>query len=103
MKKIGDVVPVLPVSLMSGVVLANKREWKSELELKSEAAERMTGLERAGAAINIAASAGGRVLSSALGMLEGRGLVEVKDNMYRADEKSIDILNYYSNSIKQWD
>lgn len=101
-KKVEEVIPVLPVSLISEIVLRNKGEWKSELELKSDAIKRISELESQGAPINISASACERVLSSALNMLEGRNFIEVKDNLYRANQESVSVLSYYANSIKHW-
>ena len=101
-KKIKDVIPVLPVALMSEIILSNKDEWKSELELKADAVKRIGELERQGAPINISASACEGVLSAALNMLEGRGFIEARDNLYRAREDAIELLSYYANSIAHW-
>ncbi len=76
--------------------------WKSELELKAQCAERIEQLEKAGAPIDISASAIESVLGSALSALIGRGLVDEKDNLYRMLESESDIINYYANSIVHW-
>jgi len=102
MKNIAQVVPVVPVALMSEVLKNNADEWKSELELKSLCSERIGQLERAGAPIDISHSALENVLGSALDALRGRGLVEEKDNLYRMKESETDIINYYANSIVHW-
>jgi glycerol-3-phosphate O-acyltransferase len=101
-QNIKDVIPVLPTALMSEIVLSNKDEWKSELELKADAVKRISQLEREGAPINISASACEGVLSTALSMLEGRGFVTVEDNLYRANEDAMELLSYYANSIAHW-
>jgi len=102
MKNISQVVPVVPVALMSEVLKDNATEWKSEFELKSLCSERIGQLERAGAPIDISHSALENVLGSALDALVGRGLVEEKDNLYRMKESEADIINYYANSIAHW-
>jgi len=102
MKNISQVVPVVPVALMSEVLKNTATEWKSEFELKSLCSERIGQLERAGAPIDISHSALENVLGSALAALLGRGLVEEKDNLYRMKESETDILNYYANSIVHW-
>jgi len=102
MKNISQVVPVVPVALMSEVLRNNTDTWKSELELKSLCSERIGQLENAGAPIDISHSALENVLGAALGALIGRGLVEEKDNLYRMKESETDILNYYANSIVHW-
>ncbi len=102
MNNISQVVPVVPVALMSEVLMINAAEWKSELELKSLCSERIAQLQRAGAPIEISHSALESVLGSALSALTGRGLVEEKDNLYRMKASETDILNYYANSISHW-
>jgi len=101
-QEIADVVPVLPVALMSEIVLEHQSEWLSELDLKTAASKRITQLEEKGAPIDLSASALEGVLSAALVMLEGRGLVEVKENLLRAKPEALDLLKYYANSISHW-
>ena len=102
MNNISQVVPVVPVTLMSEVLMNNAARWKSELELKLLCSERIAQLETAGAPIDISHSALESVLGSALDALIGRGLVEEKDNLYRMKESETDIVNYYANSIVHW-
>lgn len=103
MKNISQVVPVVPVALMSDVLRDNSAEWKSELELKSLCSQRISQLERAGAPIDISHSSLESVLDSALDAMIGRGLVEEKDNLFRMKESEAEILNYYANSIAHWE
>lgn len=102
MENIAQVVPVLPVALMCEILLKNKSGWHSELELKSQCSERIAELKNVGAPIEISSSALESVLGSALAALEGRGLVEENDNLYRLNESEIEIISYYANSIAQW-
>jgi glycerol-3-phosphate O-acyltransferase len=102
MHNISQVVPVLPVALMSEILVKNKDSWKSELELKSQCAERVSHLEAVGAPIDISRSALESVLGSALDILRGRGLVAEEKNLYRMNSDEADILNYYANSIAHW-
>ena len=102
MQEIADVVPVLPVALMSEILLSNRDRWLSELELKSIAIASIEDLRLRGAPIKVSAIASEGVLSAALSMLEGRSFVESKDGLLRAREESLDLLRYYANSIEQW-
>jgi len=102
MKGIGDVVPVLPVALIAEILLQNKNEWKSELELKSQAMQRIDELKSSGAPINISSSACEGVLANALTMLIARGLVDEKENLLQVEAESHLLLEYYANSIRQW-
>lgn len=102
MKKIEDVVPVLPMALMSEVVLDNQQHWLSEFQLKSQAAARIQSLRNSGAPIKISATACEGVLNGALTMLKGRGFVEEDKGLLRASPVSLDLLKYYANSIAHW-
>ena len=102
MQEIDDVIPVLPMALLSEVVLDNQSEWLSEFELKSLAATRIQALKDAGAPIKISSTACEGVLNAALNMLQGRGFVEAKDGLLRANGATIDLLKYYANSIAHW-
>jgi hypothetical protein len=102
MDKIADVVPILPVALMCEVVLANQPEWLSELGAKAVAAARIEELQAGGAPIGISAKVCEDVLAAALAMLEGRGFIESRDGLIRAQPEALDILKYYANSIEQW-
>ena len=81
---------------------SRRQHWSSELELKALAIERMAQLKQQGAPISISASACEGVFSATLTMLEGRGFVESKNGLLRASGESLDVLNYYANSIAQW-
>ena len=102
MQEIADVIPVLPVAIMSEIVLEHQSEWLSELDLKTSASRRITKLLEQGAPIDLSANALEGVLSAALVMLEGRGFVEVQENLFRAKPGAVDLLKYYANSIEHW-
>lgn len=102
MHNIAEVVPVLPVALISEVLIKNKEQWKSELEIKAECFARVGQLEKAGAPIDISSSAIESVLGSAMAALLGRGLVEEKENLLRLKPEEIEIIRYYANSIAHW-
>jgi glycerol-3-phosphate O-acyltransferase len=102
MQSISDVVPILPVALMSEVLLSKNQQWESELEIKTRALARIDVLKEKGAPINISSSACEQVLAGALDILIGRGLVKTENNLLKVNEESVDVLVYYANSIRQW-
>jgi len=102
MKRIAQVVPVLPVALVSEILRKNSEQWKSELEIKAQCVERIRELEQAGAPIDISSSALESVLGSAMAALLGRGLLEEKDNLFRMKASEMEIISYYANSIAHW-
>ena len=102
MDEISAVVPILPVALMCEVMLANQADWISDPGAKTVAVARIGDLQARGAPIKVSASACEDVLTAALSMLEGRGLIESRDGLIRAKPEALDLLNYYANSIKHW-
>ncbi len=102
MNNIEQVIPVVPIALMSEVLINNKDEWKSELELKTMCSDRIDQLRVSGAPIDISSSALESVLRAAMDNLIGRGLLHEKDNLFRMNELELDIVNYYANSIVHW-
>ena len=102
MNRIQSVIPVLPVPLMASVVLDQRIQWKSELELKTLAVKRIEELGKRGAPISVASNACEGVLSSAMTLLLARGFVVEQNGLFQADPDAITILSYYANSIKHW-
>ncbi len=102
MERIGKVVPILPIALISEILLLNQPDWKSELDLKSQASLRIDELKTRGAPINISTSAREAVLTNALSLLIGRGLIQKENNLLRVEPESHVLLEYYANSIKHW-
>jgi glycerol-3-phosphate O-acyltransferase len=102
MKNIAQVVPVLPVALVSEVLLKNCAQWHSELEIKALCIDRIRELAQAGAPIDISSSALENVLGSAMAALRGRGLLDERDNLYRMKPSETEIISYYANSIAHW-
>lgn len=102
MGRISTIVPVLPVALLSEVLIKNRAEWKNELDIKAQCAERISQLRTKGAPINISSSAIESVLGTAMSALVGRGLVEEKDNLFRINPGEQELVKYYANSILQW-
>lgn len=102
MDSIANVIPILPIALISEILLENRKTWQSALELKAQAALSIEGLRKQGAPINISASACEGVLTNAINMLLGRGLILEQDNLLCLNPESQKLLEYYANSIKHW-
>ena len=102
MLAIKDTIPITPVALMAEIVLENRQGWQSELELKAQALERMEALKQQGAPIRISSNTTENVLSGALDIIEGRGWLLAEDNLYKAADDAVVMLEYYANSIAHW-
>ena len=102
MLEIKAAIPIIPVALMSEIILANRHIWKSELEFKAQALKRIEVLKKQGAPIRISSSTTENILSGALDIIDGRGWLDTQDNLYKARDDSIVMLQYYANSIAHW-
>ena len=102
MENIRDVIPILPVAVMSSVILDNQGEWKNHLVLLSDAIKKIEKMQTQGAPINISTIAYETVLTRAIIMLKARKILEERDGLLRAYVHSTNILAYYANSIKHW-
>ena len=99
MREIGDIVPVLPVSLVATVLLKDPQRAYSELELKSAVYDLMTRLERAGAHVYIPRADHDYAITVGLRMLTLRELAVQSDGLFRAEGSETELLAYYANSI----
>ena len=98
MRKVGEVVPALPVSLVATVVLEAGRPL-SALELKGEIAELMARLTERGAHIHIPRADQDYAIEVGLRMLLLRHFVLEENGLYRANPREEILLRYYANSI----
>lgn len=102
MDKVQHVIPVLPVALMCRTLLKYQDTWLSLIELKQHACEEIESLRQQNAPITISTHAYDGVLNSAINLIRGRKLLEEHNGQYRLNPDSIEIINYYANSIGYW-
>ena len=99
MTEIGRVIPVLPVSLVASILVADgQRRW-SELELKAAAHARMAALEAGGAHLYIPRQDQDYAFGVGLRMLTLRHLVAEEDGLFQPVPEELDALAYYANAI----
>ena len=99
MRKVGEVVPVLPVSLMATVFIRRADEAISELDLKVAAHALMQELEERGAQVYVPHADADYALSVGLRMLTLRHLVGEVDGLYAVKPGEMPMLRYYANAI----
>lgn len=102
MKSIEKVIPVLPVSLVSTVMLDFKGEPKSVFEVKLAIDQLIDEIRFNGALIYFPKHNFERYTETALESLKIRHMIFESENLYRANPEMIDILSYYANSIGHW-
>ncbi|HEX8242001.1 MAG TPA: 1-acyl-sn-glycerol-3-phosphate acyltransferase [Longimicrobium sp.] len=100
MRAVGEVVPVVPVSLVATVFVRHPHAGLSELELKARVAELMEALEAAGARVYIPRRDMDYAVTVGLRMLTLRHLVlQDGDGLFAAAPGELPVLQYYANSI----
>jgi glycerol-3-phosphate O-acyltransferase len=99
MARIGRIVPVLPVSLVSRVFVASPERALSEIELKAEVLAHWRALEEAGAQVYVPRGDQDYAVTFGLRMLLQRHLVTVENGLYRAVPGELPLLRYYANAI----
>jgi glycerol-3-phosphate O-acyltransferase len=98
MRKVGDVVPALPVALVSTVLIEASAPL-SALELKARVAELAEKLAARGAHVHIPRGDQDYAIEVGLRMLRMRHLVTERDGLFAVEPGNLMLLRYYANSI----
>lgn len=99
MERIGNIVPILPVSLVTSIVTASPKRKFSVLELKAEVLELLTKLEQSGYRAYIPRGDDNYAVDVGVRMLVMRGILIDTDGVLRANPDEKPLLDYYANSI----
>jgi len=98
--QVGNVVPALPVSLVSTVFVENPEKEYNELELKSEVSALVDHLEQSGHHVHIPRADLDYAVGTGLRMLVMRHMViQNDDGILVANQDENVLLSYYANSI----
>ena len=101
MAKVERLVPVLPVALVAAAVL-EAPAGQSEFDLKARVYRRIERLQRQGAVVIVPSRTRAFTVDTALRMLLLRHLVVAADGRYLPEPKSLNMLQYYANSMAPW-
>lgn len=99
MQEVGNVIPVLPVSLIATVFVNLEGKAISEFDLKAATHALKEKLEAKGAHIYFPRTDADYALSVGLRMLKLRHLIVDKDGLYSVNPDDRPLLQYYANSI----
>jgi len=99
MEAVGRVIPVLPVSLVAGILMRDPERALSELELKAAVHARMRELEALGARLYIPHEDQDYAFGVGLRMLTLRHIVLEDGGLFRPAPDQIEVLAYYANAI----
>ena len=99
METVGQVMPVLPVSLVAYVFAESPDRAFSDLELKARVQELIAELETKGAHVYIPRSDRDYSITVGLRMLTLRHLVLEANGLFRAAPEEDQLLHYYANTL----
>jgi glycerol-3-phosphate O-acyltransferase len=99
MEEVGRVIPVLPVSLVSTVLLRDPAAQMSELEIKGCVADLVDEVEAGGGRVYVPRQDMDYAVTVGLRMLTMRHLVLDADGLFAANPAELPMLRYYANSI----
>ena len=99
MEAVGEVVPVLPVSLVATVLLADPGKALGEFDLKGEAHALVEKLEARGHHVYIPRQDREYAIAVGLRMLTLRNLVVEKEGLFTPVPEEVPLLRYYANAI----
>jgi glycerol-3-phosphate O-acyltransferase len=99
MRRVGDVIPVVPVPLVATIFVREPDRSRSELELKAEVLALLRGLTARGAHVYVPRKDQDYAIAVGLRMLTLRRLVDEKEGLFTARPEELPLLRYYANSI----
>ncbi len=100
MRRIGEVVPVVPVALVATVFTRRPEATFSELELKAEALALWRELEERGARVYIPRRDQEYAIAFGLRSLAARHLVVERDGLWSLLERDRAVVHYYARSVE---
>ena len=99
MQQIKQVIPVLPVALVSKVFVDMPDSQFTAADVVTNASKEIADLESKGYLVNLPKHAREFSIKTALDMLVLRNIVSIKDEQYFCESQSQPILKYYANSL----
>ena len=99
MRAVGEVIPVLPVSLVATVFVRDPGAQLSELEIKGRVADLVVEVEAAGGRVYVPRKDMDYAVTVGLRMLTLRHLVLDADGLFSANPAEAVVVRYYANSI----
>jgi len=102
MHSIERLIPVLPLSLVAAVFVRHPQIPLSAFDVERHANRIIEEIQAEGAPVFTTTRSRGQNLLAALQMLHIRRLISEQGGKFIADEKSLDVLTYYANSLVHW-
>jgi glycerol-3-phosphate O-acyltransferase len=99
MQRIGQIIPILPVALVSIIARRNPQQGISELELKSRVFDLLKWLEANGHRAYIPRGDRDYAVAVGIRMLTIRRVLIEREGLYVVNREELPLLDYYANSI----
>jgi glycerol-3-phosphate O-acyltransferase len=102
MGAIQNVIPVLPVALVSAVMLKSGDQERTTFDVKADVDRLINEIKLNGAPIYYPKHSFEKYIEMALEMLKIRHMVVESNGLLKVNSEMIDVLSYYANSIAHW-
>jgi glycerol-3-phosphate O-acyltransferase len=103
MQSIADVIPILPISLVSTVFLENLNIEMNLLEVEKLSFQLIDRLKEKGAPIfESPRSTQVHAIADAIDLMLMRRMINASGDRFKASSEEIRLLSYYANDIKHW-
>ncbi|MBW1865197.1 MAG: 1-acyl-sn-glycerol-3-phosphate acyltransferase, partial [Deltaproteobacteria bacterium] len=103
MQTVADVIPILPISLLSTVFLENVDIEMDILEVEERSFQLIDRLKEKGAPIfESPRSTRVHAIADAIDLMLLRRMIKATGDQFKASSEEADLLSYYANSIKHW-
>jgi|TARA_Y100000310_G_scaffold339492_1_gene432325 glycerol-3-phosphate O-acyltransferase len=99
MGAIRHVMPILPIPLICTVLLESRSESLKSLDILSRVDRLIDQLISRGAAMKVSEKPRNRTLMESLELLKVRGILQENNDSYEVNPLSLNLLEYYANSI----
>lgn len=103
MQGVADVIPILPVSLVSTVFLENMDSDMSLLEVEKHSDQLINRLKEKGAPVfESPQSTRVHVIADAIDLMLLRRMIKSRGDRFKASSEEMRLLSYYANAIRHW-
>ncbi|MBW2514595.1 MAG: hypothetical protein JRE21_08500, partial [Deltaproteobacteria bacterium] len=103
MQSVADVIPILPMSLLSTVFLENLNIEMKLLEVEERCFQLIDRLKDKGAPIfESPRSTRVHAIADAIDLMLLRRMIKTTDDRFKASSEETRLLSYYANAIKHW-
>ncbi len=103
MINISDVVPIVPVSLVSYIFLNNIDKEFTISDIENESKQILLKIKQNGApVIETAHSTRQQAILEAISLMLLRGMINEENSIFTSQKNEINLLKYYANTLDQW-